>query len=80
MLPKIGLTLKFNKMAGTKVKACKCKHEVQDEIYGKGQRLHNLNPDGKIAYCTVCCIAIDPKTGKYQVNNLGKYVKQGKTA
>ena len=41
-------------MAGSKVLACNCKDEQQDAMYGKGLRLHNLSPDKKTAYCTVC--------------------------
>ncbi len=40
-------------MEGTKVIACKCEHKDQDEIYGKGMRLHNVNTKGQ-AFCTVC--------------------------
>ena len=40
------------------VRACTCQHESQDEIYGKGQRLHtDCKPSGgKYQYdrCTVC--------------------------
>ena len=37
-----------------KVLKCKCSHEAQDEIYGKGMRLHNhANKDDKWR-CTVC--------------------------
>ena len=41
-------------MAGSKVLSCNCKDEQQDAMYGKGLRLHNLSPDKKTAYCTVC--------------------------
>lgn len=34
------------------VKVCTCKHEAQDKIYGKQQRLHN--PGQKGYKCTVC--------------------------
>lgn len=36
----------------TDVRACGCKHETQDKIYGKDKRLHNLTANG--ANCTVC--------------------------
>jgi len=26
------------------IKACKCKHEYQDNKYGKGKRVHNNGP------------------------------------
>lgn len=32
---------------------CGCHHEAQDEMYGKGRRVHNVNDKGE-AYCTVC--------------------------
>jgi hypothetical protein len=41
---------------GTVVLPCNCEHATQDEIYGKGRRLHNIAPakTGGLAYCTVC--------------------------
>ena len=39
---------------------CTCKHEYQDEIFGKGVRFHNLAPSpkgntkAKFMRCTVC--------------------------
>jgi hypothetical protein len=42
----------------TDVRACKCKHEAQDKMYGEGKRLHNLTAGG--ANCTACG---DKKTG-----------------
>jgi len=41
-------------MASTRVLRCKCKHEFQDERYGRGLRLHNAKVDGKKYVCTVC--------------------------
>jgi len=38
----------------TEILKCTCTHEFQDEIYGKGMRLHNVNTKGQ-AFCTVCC-------------------------
>jgi len=43
----------------TEVKDCNCKHEYQDEKYGKGKRVFNrmLRKKGEGAYfwrCTVC--------------------------
>lgn len=36
----------------TKIMRCTCKHEFQDEVYGKGMRLFN---EGIKHYtCTVC--------------------------
>lgn len=44
-------------MEGTIIMKCTCKHEQQDEMYGKGMRVHNLGgkttKDG-LYYCTVC--------------------------
>lgn len=37
--------------------SCTCKHQSQDEIYGSGKRLHNVNKKGE-AFCTVCCPSI----------------------
>jgi hypothetical protein len=36
----------------SKVLACSCKHEYQDQRYGQGNRLMNPTKDGYI--CTVC--------------------------
>lgn len=44
--------------AGTIIMKCNCEHEVQDAMYGKGMRLHNVSKGGKTgenkAFCTVC--------------------------
>jgi hypothetical protein len=40
-----------------KIAGCTCEHEVQDELYGVGRRLHNAGkaPAGLVAWiCTVC--------------------------
>jgi hypothetical protein len=37
---------------GSTVKACSCKSDYQDRIYGKGMRLHTVT--GKGSRCTVC--------------------------
>jgi hypothetical protein len=36
----------------TDVRPCDCTHDSQDQIYGRGKRLHNLTANG--ANCTVC--------------------------
>lgn len=36
------------------VLTCGCKHEFQDAIHGKGQRVHNKSEDRRKAKCTVC--------------------------
>jgi hypothetical protein len=40
------------------IKKCTCKHEYQDEKYGKGLRVHNecvsIRTNGKAWSCTVC--------------------------
>jgi hypothetical protein len=43
-------------MAQTKIMFCGCKHEHQDEHYGKQQRVHNESIDNKQQAwtCTVC--------------------------
>jgi len=43
-------------MAKVEVKSCDCKHPSQDELYGKGNRLHNLGGGKGIVKrrCTVC--------------------------
>jgi hypothetical protein len=38
----------------TKALTCSCKHDVQDEIYGKGRRLHNFAEKKDLFRCTVC--------------------------
>ena len=43
--------------ASTKIMACSCKHEYQDQIHGKGMRVHNpasKKPVGITWRCTVC--------------------------
>lgn len=32
---------------------CKCKHEFQDRVHGKGKRVHNLTVK-ELGRCTVC--------------------------
>lgn len=39
------------------IKKCSCNHDYQDELYGKGNRAHNVtsSKSGGIVYtCTVC--------------------------
>jgi len=41
----------------TKIIKCKCEHEYQDVVYGKGNRVHNQagSNDSRPAWrCTVC--------------------------
>lgn len=43
----------------TKVMSCKCQHEAQDAIHGKGFRVHNstvkkATQDSIVWRCTVC--------------------------
>lgn len=38
---------------GTTILKCNCEHEDQDQMYGKGMRVHNVNSKGE-AFCTVC--------------------------
>lgn len=45
---------------GTIIMKCNCEHEFQDEVYGKGMRVHNVSPSGKAA-CTVCCPSLRSK-------------------
>ena len=49
-------------MADCKIMKCSCKHEFQDEKYGKGHRL--FNPAGKGYRCTVCGVAIGSASSK----------------
>lgn len=54
---------------GIRILKCTCTHEYQDEIYGKGMRVHNVTKDGNAA-CTVCCPnaqrnKIDPATEQF---------------
>lgn len=41
---------------GCKLIRCSCKHEYQDQKYGKGRRIANrtVKNDGKTFRCTVC--------------------------
>lgn len=41
-------------MPGTTIVKCSCKHDFQDEKYGKGNRVANLSKDDKTCTCTVC--------------------------
>ena len=56
--PSPATTLNFYVMPST-ILPCSCKHEQQDEMYGKGNRVHN-NASGKDSKtsdrwrCTVC--------------------------
>ncbi|QCG76296.1 hypothetical protein Cassandra_0226 [Pseudomonas phage Cassandra] len=34
------------------IKSCKCAHDFQDSVYGKGNRVHNVFTKGY--RCTVC--------------------------
>ena len=36
------------------IKTCTCEHKDQDEMYGKGQRVHNLGTKTNVWRCTVC--------------------------
>lgn len=36
------------------IRNCKCKHEGQDKIHGKGRRVFNKLPHDKGYRCTVC--------------------------
>ena len=38
----------------TEIRKCTCKHEYQDERYGKGMRLYNKIGKDKGWRCTVC--------------------------
>lgn len=35
------------------IKACTCKHEAQDAMHGKGNRVHTESKKGELN-CTVC--------------------------
>lgn len=35
------------------IKPCKCKHTYQDEVHGKGMRVHTIARD-ETERCTVC--------------------------
>ena len=38
----------------TKILPCSCSHPYQDEIYGKGNRVHNWARKKEAWRCTVC--------------------------
>lgn len=38
---------------GVRIMRCTCTHEFQDQVYGKGMRVHNVSKTGYAA-CTVC--------------------------
>lgn len=35
------------------IRKCNCEHKTQDELHGKGNRVHNPTAKGKLR-CTVC--------------------------
>jgi len=37
----------------SKILPCDCEHSYQDQIYGKGKRVHNEGKEKKVT-CTVC--------------------------
>jgi len=37
----------------TVILKCTCSHEFQDQQYGEGMRVHNVDKNGR-AFCTVC--------------------------
>ena len=43
-------------MSKTSIKKCNCQHKAQDEMYGKGMRVHNsMRTDKQNKWrCTVC--------------------------
>lgn len=43
-------------MSSTAILSCKCSHEYQDTVYGKGRRLHNRSGKKENSHyaCTVC--------------------------
>ena len=55
-------------MADCKIMKCSCKHEFQDEKYGKGNRIFNPagkgSDQGKGYRCTVCGAAIGSASSK----------------
>lgn len=51
-------------MSGVKILKCKCNHSFQDENYGKGNRVFNVNEKETEASCTVCNSRITIKTEK----------------
>ena len=42
------------KVFKTKIMSCKCEHEKQDKMYGKGRRVANYSVKQKMFRCTVC--------------------------
>lgn len=53
------------------IMACDCQHESQDNIHGKGKRVHNLCKKGIYCRCTVC--------GKEKISGLkAKEVKENR--
>ncbi len=58
----VNFLIMYNDAGGKKeptmVKKCDCKHEGQDELHGKGNRVHNETKKGKdsakMYRCTVC--------------------------
>lgn len=38
----------------TVILPCECRHDFQDQRYGRGRRVHNVGKEGLFARCTVC--------------------------
>ena len=49
----MGLNISSNKNS-TVISNCTCKHEYQDNRYGKGKRVFNIKTTNNGATCTVC--------------------------
>ena len=45
-------------MDGSKIAHCTCEHKVQDEIYGKQNRVHNWTKKG---WRCIGCLSIKPE-------------------
>lgn len=50
----INQTPKVSKNHKPRILSCSCKHEYQDQRYGKGKRVHTATKDDEVYRCTVC--------------------------
>ena len=54
-------------MKNVVIKKCNCKHDFQDETYGKQMRIWNLTQKG--VRCTVCKNEVKDKQTRHEVIN-----------
>jgi len=56
--------------------SCTCKHEYQDQKYGKGMRVHNMVPDPNGSSTWRCTVCLNNRTGAAPTLNNKKKSKK----